>query len=73
MPQQQCIPYNITVYILNISLDFEIEAADFEAAKRISDFLLSGQIQVKKLPANIHRGDISGSLTEVTEEQSVDA
>lgn len=60
------------MYILNISLDFEIEAADFEAAKRISDFLLSGQIQVKKLPANIHRGDISGTLTEITEEESVE-
>jgi hypothetical protein len=62
------------VYTLTISLDFKLEAADFEAAKQIlSECLLSGQIQIKDLPDYIHRGDISGSLTEIREEESVEA
>jgi hypothetical protein len=63
-----------TVYKLNLVLDFSLSAPDFESAKQIlSECLLSGQIQIKDLPANIHRGDISGSLTEIREEESVEA
>jgi hypothetical protein len=62
-----------TVYTLTISLDFKLEATDFESAKQIlSDCLLSGQIQIKDLPDYIHRGDISGTLIEIKEE-SVEA
>jgi len=62
-----------TVYKLNLVLDFSLEAADFESAQQIlSECLLSGQIQIKNLPANIYRGDVTGTLTEVTEE-SVEA
>ena len=62
------------MYTLTISLDFSLEAANFEAAQQIlSECLLSGQIQIKDLPDYIHRGDISGSLIEIREEESADA
>ncbi len=59
------------MYKLSLVLDFSLSAPDFEAAQQIlSECLLSGQIQIKNLPDYIHRGDISGSLTEVTEESA---
>ncbi len=62
------------MYKLSLVLDFSLEAANFEAAQQIlSDCLLSGQIQIKDLPDYIKRGDISGSLTEIREEESVEA